>query len=100
MKGVKRMSKNLKYAPKRRVNLDATSYGPLIKLVIALVVLAALVLVAVFVVMPLLAARVSEAPQSSNAPALTTVKQTASPVNPILTNEVKTVLFGEGYGLV
>jgi hypothetical protein len=99
MKGVKRMSKNLKYAPKRRVNLDATSYGPLIKLVIALVVLAALVLVAVFVVMPLLAARVSEAPQSSNAPALSTVKQTASPVNPILTNEVKTVLFGEGYGL-
>jgi hypothetical protein len=99
MKGVKRMSKNLKYAPKRRVNLDATSYGPLIKLVIALVVLAALVLVAVFVVMPLLAARASEAPQSSNAPALTTVKQTASPVNPILTNEVKTVLFGEGYGL-
>ena len=48
MKGVKRMNKNLSYTPKRRVNLDATSYGPLIKLIIALCVLAALVLLVVF----------------------------------------------------
>ena len=100
MKGVKRMSKNLKYAPRRKMNLDATSYGPLIKLVIALAVLAALVLVVVFVALPLINARVSSGqPLFGNSPAVEPAKQTASPLNPILTNEVKTVQFGEGYGL-
>ena len=100
MKGVKRMSKNLKYAPRRKMNLDATSYGPLIKLVIALAVLAVLVLIVVFVAMPLLNARISSGqPLFGNAPAAEPAKQTASPLNPILTNEVKTVQFGEGYGL-
>ena len=99
MKGVKHMSKNLTYAPKRKMNLDATSYGPLIKLAIALVILAAIVLVAVFVAVPLISARVNAAVTDGNTPAQTTLKQTASPVNAILTNEVKTVQFGEGYGL-
>ena len=100
MKGVKRMSKNLKYAPKRRMNLDATSYGPLIKLVIALCVLAVLVLLVVFVAMPLINARInSGAPLFGDAAATEPARQTASPLNPILTNEVKTVQFGEGYGL-
>ena len=100
MKGVKRMSKNLKYAPRRKMNLDATSYGPLIKLVIALAVLAVLVLVVVFVALPLVNARVSSGqPLFGNSPAVEPAKQTASPLNPILTNEVKTVQFGEGYGL-
>ncbi len=100
MKGVKRMSKNLIYVPKRRMNLDATSYGPLIKLVIALCVLAVLVLLVVFVAMPLINARInSGAPLFGNAAATEPARQTASPLNPILTNEVKTVQFGEGYGL-
>ena len=99
MKGVKRMNKNLTYAPKRRMNLDATSYGPLIKLVIALAVLAAIVLIAVFVAVPLITARVSAGSLNGETPSTETVKQTASPVNAILTNEVKTVQFGEGYGL-
>ena len=99
MKGVKRMNKNLTYAPKRRMNLDATSYGPLIKLAIALVILAAIVLVAVFVAVPLISARLNAAATDGNTPAQTAIKQTASPVNAILTNEVKTVQFGEGYGL-
>ena len=100
MKGVKRMSKNLTYAPKRRVNLDATSYGPLIKLIIALCVLAVLVLIAVFVVMPLLNARAQSGAQPfGNAPAAETAGKTAYTVHPVLTNEVKTVQFGEGYGL-
>jgi len=99
MKGVKRMNKNLTYAPKRRMNLDATSYGPLIKLVIALAVLAAIVLIAVFVAVPLITARVNAGSLNGETPSTETVKQTASPVNAILTNEVKTVQFGEGYGL-
>jgi hypothetical protein len=101
MEGVKRMSKNLKYTPRRRVNLDATSYGPMMKLIIALCVLAALVLIVVFVVMPFINARVQSGVSlfGSAAPVVETVKQTAAPQNPILTNEVKTVQFGEGYGL-
>lgn len=88
------------YAPKRRVNLDATSYGPLVKLVIALAVLAVLVLVVVFVAMPLLQARASTgAPIIGSAQTQDTAIQPVSPLNPILTNEVKTVQFGEGYGL-
>ena len=101
MKGVKRMNQNLNYTPKRRVNLNATSYGPLIKLIIALCVLAALVLIVVFVAMPFVNARIqSGAPLFGNAaPATEPAKQTDSPLNPILTREVKTVQFGEGYGL-
>jgi len=99
MKGVKRMNKNLTYAPKRRMNLDATSYGPLIKLVIALAVLAAIVLITVFVAVPLITARVNAGSLNGETPLTEAVKQTASPVNAILTNEVKTVQFGEGYGL-
>lgn len=101
MEGVKRMSKNLKYTPRRRVNLDATSYGPMMKLIIALCVLAALVLIVVFVVMPFINARIQSGVSlfGSAAPVVETVKQTAAPQNPILTNEVKTVQFGEGYGL-
>ncbi len=94
------MNSNLKYTPRRRRSLDATSYGPVLKLVIALAVLAAIVLVVVFVVMPLVNARIqSGAPLFGNTPVVETVKQTASPINPILINEVKTVQFGEGYGL-
>ncbi|MEN6637389.1 MAG: hypothetical protein ABFC56_16180 [Clostridiaceae bacterium] len=94
------MNKNLSYTPKRRVNLDATSYGPLIKLVIALCVLAALVLIVVFVAMPLVNARIqSGASLFGSTPAVEPAKQTDSPLNPILTNEVRTVQFGEGYGL-
>lgn len=82
------------------MNLDATSYGPLIKLVVALAVLAALVLVVVFVAMPLINARITSGqPLLGNAPAAEPAKQTVSPLNPILINEVKTVQFGEGYGL-
>jgi len=81
------------------MNLDATSYGPLIKLVIALAVLAAIVLIAVFVVVPLINARAGAGSLNGETPSAETVKQTASPVNAILTNEVKTVQFGEGYGL-
>ena len=82
------------------MNLDATSYGPLIKLIIALCVLAALVLVVVFVAMPLINARISSGqPLFGKDVAPVTAKQTASPQNPILTNEIKTVQFGEGYGL-
>lgn len=94
------MSKNLRYTPKRRMNLDATSYGPLIKIVIALAVLAAIVLIAVFVAIPLVNARLSSGtPLFASTPKAEAARQTASPLNPILTNEVKTVQFGAGYGL-
>ena len=97
---VKRMSKNLMYTPRRRMNLDATSYGPAIKLVIALAVLAALVLLVVFVAMPLVNARIrSGAPLFGSTPQAETAKQTAAPLHPVLTNEVGTVQFGAGYGL-
>jgi hypothetical protein len=82
------------------MNLDATSYGPLIKLVIALAVLAAIVLIVVFVAMPIFGARLSSgAPLFGSTPKAEAAPQTASPLNPILTNEVKTVQFGAGYGL-
>ncbi len=100
MKSVKRMSKNLIYAPKRKMNLDATSYGPLVKLVIVLGALAALVLIVVLFAMPLINARISSGqPLLGKVVAPVTSNQTAAPLHPILTNEVKTVQFGEGYGL-
>jgi hypothetical protein len=97
---VKRMSKNLKYVPRRRTDLDATRFGPVLKLAGAIALLAAIVLLAVFVVIPAVTARLnSGAPLFGSTPAVSTVKQTAQPLNPILINEVKTVQFGEGYGL-
>ena len=100
METVKRMSKNLKYNPRRRLNLDATSFGPALKLMIALFLLAAIALLVVFVAVPLIRVKLqSGAPLIGSTPTTAVVKQTASPVNPILTNEVKTVQYGEGYGL-
>ena len=97
METVKRMSKNLKYTPRRRLNLDATSFGPALKLAIALVLLAALALLIAFVAVPLISARIeSGAPLIGGAPTVTVKQPTAAPVNPILTNEVKTVQYGEG----
>jgi hypothetical protein len=82
------------------MNLDATSYGPLMKLIIALAVLAAIALIVVFVAIPLVNARVnSGTPLFGSTPKVETARQTISPLNPILTNEVKTVQFGAGYGL-
>lgn len=101
MNTVKRISKNLKYSPRRRLNLDATSFGPVLKLVVALFLLVVFVLLVVFGLVPFLKAKLqSGAPLfGGNTPSAVTAKVTAAPVNPILTNEVKTVQYGEGYGL-
>ena len=101
MISVKRTSKHLKYSPsKRRWNLDATSYGPALKLVLALVLLAAFVLLTIYVIVPYIIERVESGESLfSEEPAVTAVQETAAPVNPILTNAVKTVQFGAGYGL-
>lgn len=101
MISVKRTNKHLKYSPsKRRWNLDATSYGPALKLVLALILLAAFILLTIYVIVPYIMER-AESGKSlfSEEPAATAVQETAAPVNPILTNSVKTVQFGEGYGL-
>ncbi len=97
---VKRSSKHLKYTPsRRRWNLDATSFGPALKLALALVLLAAFVLLTIYVIVPFITARVqSGEPLFSNEPTQSAV-ETAPPKNPILTNTVKTVQYGEGYGL-
>jgi len=101
MISVKRTNKHLKYSPsKRRWNLDATSYGPALKLVLALFLLAALVLLTIYVLVPYIMERVeSGASLFSEEPTETAAQETAEPVNPILTNTVKTVQFGDGYGL-
>jgi hypothetical protein len=101
MNTVKRISKNLKYSPRRKLNLDATSFGPVLKLVVALFLLVVFVLLVVFGLVPFLKAKLqSGAPLfGGNTPSAVTAKVTAAPVNPILTNEVKTVQYGEGYGL-
>ena len=100
METVKRMSKNLKYTPRRRLNLDATSFGPALKLVIALFLLAAIALIAVFVVWPMIQAnRASGAQPAGSTPSIAANRETSVPVNPILANQVKTVQYGEGYGL-
>ncbi|MEA4870999.1 MAG: hypothetical protein VB062_10290 [Christensenella sp.] len=98
---MKRISKNLKYSPRRRLNLDATSFGPALKLVVALFLLVAFALLVVFGLVPLVKAKLaSGAPLfGGGTPVAQTAKVTAAPVNPILTNEVKTVQYGEGYGL-
>jgi len=101
MISVKRSSKHLKYSPsKRRWNLDATSYGPALKLVLALVLLAAFVLLTIYVIVPYIMERIENGGSLlSEEPAETAAQETAAPVNPILTNTVGTVQFGEGYGL-
>ncbi len=82
------------------MNLDATSYGPVLKLVVALFLLAALALLVAFVAVPLVRMRLeSGTPLIGGTPTQTVAKETAAPVNPILTNEVKTVQYGEGYGM-
>ncbi len=100
MISVKRVSKNLKYSPRRRLNLDATSFGPVLKLIVALALLAVFVLLIVFVAVPLVSAKInSGTPLFGSTPTIETAKATAKPMNPILTNEVATVQYGEGYGL-
>ena len=100
MDTVKQVSKNLKYLPRRKPNLDATRFGPLLKLAGAIVLLAAVVLLAVFVVVPAVKARLdSGVPLFGSTPAVTSTEETAALRNPIFTGEVKTVAFGEGYGL-
>ena len=98
---VKRTSKNLKYSPRRKLNLDATSFGPALKLVVALFLFVAFVLLVVFGVVPYVKTKLtSGAPLfGGTTPASQTANVTAAPFNPILTNEVKTVQYGEGYGL-
>ena len=101
MEHVKRMSKHLKYSPaRRRWNLDATSFGPALKLVVALLLLAAFVLLTVFVLVPFLSERLQSGdPLFGETPAAETAKETAPPINPMLLNQVKTVQYGAGYGL-
>ena len=98
---VKRMSKHLKYSPsRRRWNLDATSFGPALKLVVALVLLAAFALLTIFVFVPALTQRLQSGGSLFGAtPAAEAAAETAPPVNPMLTNQVKTVQYGAGYGL-
>jgi hypothetical protein len=101
MISVKHTNKHLKYSPsRRRWNLDATSYGPALKLVLALALLAAFVLLTIYVIVPYIMERIESGESLfSEAPAATAAQETAVPVNPILTNSVKTVQFGAGYGL-
>ena len=101
MEHVKRMSKHLKYSPsRRRWNLDATSFGPTLKLVVALLLLAAFALLTIFVIVPFVSARLSSGdPLFGATPAAETAKETAPPINPMLLNQVKTVQYGAGYGL-
>ncbi|MEN6595813.1 MAG: hypothetical protein ABFC31_12795 [Clostridiaceae bacterium] len=98
---MKRSSKHLKYTPsRRRWNLDATSFGPALKLALALVLLAAFVLLTIYVIVPLISARLQNGGSLFSGEQTASVAQeTAEPKNPILTNTVKTVQYGEGYGL-
>lgn len=98
---VKRINKNLKYSPRRKLNLDATSFGPALKLIVTLFLLVAFVLLVVFGLVPFIKVRLSSgAPLfGGGTPTAQTAKETTAPINPILTNEVKTVQYGEGYGL-
>ena len=98
---VKRNNQNLNYSPRRKLNLDATSFGPALKLIATLFLLVAFVLLVVFGLVPFIKARLSGgAPLfGGGTPTVQTAQETAAPVNPILTNEVKTVQYGEGYGL-
>jgi len=100
MINVKRSSKHLKYTPsKRRWNLDATSFGPALKLVVALLLLAGLVLLTVYAVVPFLTEKLQNGGSLFSKETETAVVETPAPTNPILANQVKTVQYGEGYGL-
>ncbi len=101
MEHVKRMSKHLKYSPaRRRWNLDATSFGPTLKLVVALLLLLAFALLTIFVIVPFVSARLTSGDSLfGETPAAETARETAPPINPMLLNPVKTVQYGEGYGL-
>ena len=97
---VKRSSKHLKYTPsKRRWNLDATSFGPALKLVVALLLFAGLVLLTVYTVVPFLTEKLQNGGSLFSKETETAVVETPAPTNPILANQVKTVQYGEGYGL-
>lgn len=95
------MNKHLKYSPsRRRWNLDATSFGPALKLAVALLILAVFAVLTVFVLMPFLSQRLQNGDSLfDETPASETAKETAPPINPMLINQVKTVQFGAGYGL-
>ncbi|HRX59511.1 MAG TPA: hypothetical protein P5075_12145 [Eubacteriales bacterium] len=90
----------MKYTPsKRRWNLDATSFGPALKLVVALLLLAGLVLLTVYTVVPFLTEKLQNGGSLFSKETETAVVETPAPTNPILANQVKTVQYGEGYGL-
>lgn len=89
---MKHKSSNLKYSPSgRRVNLDATRYGPVIKLAVAAVLLIAAVLLTAFVLVPWVQT-VRQAPASDS---VTAAKPTPLPAHPILTNVAAAVTFGD-----
>ena len=99
---VKRTSKHLKYTPsKRRWNLDATSYGPALKLALSLLLLAGFVLLTIYGIVPFLTTRLqSGAPLfGKGEPTAQLTQATDAPKDPLLTGTVQTVQYGEGYGL-
>ena len=99
---VKRTSKHLKYTPsKRRWNLDATSYGPALKLALALLLLAGFVLLTIYVLVPFLTKHFQGgAPLfGESEPTAQSAQVTTAPKDPLLTGAVQTVQYGEGYGL-
>jgi hypothetical protein len=97
---VKRSSKHLKYTPsKRRWNLDATSFGPALKLIVALLLLTGLVLLTVYAVVPFLTEKLQNGGSLFSKGTETAIVETPAPTNPILANQVKTVQYGDGYGL-
>lgn len=95
------MNKHLKYSPsRRRWNLDATSFGPALKLVVALLLLAVFAVLTVSVLMPFLTQRLQSGDSLFDETITSeTAKETAPPINPMLINQVKTVQYGAGYGL-
>ena len=76
------------------------SFGPTLKLGVALLLLAAFALLAIFVIVPFVSARLSGGDSLfGETPTAETAKETAPPINPMLLNQVKTVQYGAGYGL-
>ncbi len=94
-------SSNLKYTPNRhRRNLDSTAVGPALKLAAALLAVGVLALMTIFVFVPLLSEWLQEGgPLFSDETAAAMPTATVEPANPILSNPVGTVQFGEGYGM-
>ena len=95
---MKRVTQNLKYTPnRRRVHLDETSFGPVVKLVLAAVLIIGFAVLTALVIVPFLKdwfagrAALPWQEQTSPRPALT-----AEPAHPILSNAVDTVRFGDG----